>query len=134
MGLSAVVRGRRFRSRCTGQLSPSARSGATVCRVRAEALARNSGAYYLLTVLDARRGKVAKIESEVRAPRPAPALARAQRPRLHDGPVSHARAALRPPRALASSSPHLPRPRHAAPHMPSTPPALHARALGPRAR
>ena len=80
MGLPAVVRARRFRSRCTGQLSPSARSGATVCRVRAEALARNSGAYYLLTVLDARRGKVAKIESEVRAPRPAPALARAAAP------------------------------------------------------
>ena len=81
-----------------------------------------------------RRSKGVDIETEVRAPRPAPALARAQWSRRDAGPMPHARAALRPRFALAVPSPPLPCPRHAAPHIPSTPPASRARGLGPRAR
>ena len=91
--------------------------------------------FYLIVF--SRRGKVvAKIESKVRAPRPAPALTRVQRPLPHARSTPQART---PPSAhfarprLALSAP-LPSPRPAAPHVPSAPPALRARALGPHAR
>ena len=73
------------------------------------------------------------IETEVRAPRPAPAPPRAQRPCPHAGPSAHACAALRPHFTVPVPAPPLPCPRRVAPHTPSTPPALRARALGPRA-
>ena len=83
MGLPAVAQARRARSRRDSRGSPSAQSVAPVYGVRAEALAPNSWADFLLTVLDDRQGKVAEFDSEVRAPRPAPALARAQPPCPH---------------------------------------------------
>ena len=134
MGLPAVAHARRARSRCDSQGSPSARPGAPVYGVRAVALAPNSGADFLLTVLDDPTGQGGRDRVRgARAP-PTPALARAHRPRPHTWPTPRACAALRPPFALASPSPPLPCPWHAAPHMPSTLPALHARSLGPRAR
>ena len=134
MGLPAVARARWGRSRCRGHGSPSAWLGAPVCGVRAVALAPDSWADFLLTVLDDQRGKVIEIDAEVRAARPTPALARAQRPRPHAGPTPHACPALRPHFTPAAPSPPLPCPRRAAPHIPSTPPASRARSLGPRAR
>ena len=57
MGLPAVGSARRARSRCDSRGSPSAWPGAPVYGVRAVALAPNSGADFLLTVLDDQRGK-----------------------------------------------------------------------------
>ena len=82
----------------------------------------------------ARRGKEAKIDFRgARAP-PTPTLARAQRPCPHVGPIPRACDTLRPRCTLVAPSPPLPCPCHVAPHLPSTPPALRARSLGPRAR
>ena len=132
--LPAVARARRSRSRCSSHSSRSARPGAEVSGVRAPALPPNSGADFLLPLRGLSTGEVVEIESEVRAPRPAPALARVQRPRPYAGPIAHACAALRPHSTLPLPSPPLPCPRRVAPHTPSPPPAVRARSLGPRAR
>ena len=89
-GLPAVGRARRARSRCDSPRSPSARSGATVCGVRAVALAPNARADFLLPQRALSTGEEAEIEAEGARTRPASALARAQRPHPPPGPIARA--------------------------------------------
>ena len=134
-GLRAVALPLRARSHSDSPCSPNTQSGATVGGVRAVALAPNSGANYLLKFTSTRDGgKEAEIQfGGARSP-PTPALACAQRPCPRAGPITRACAAPRPRFTLAAPSPPLPCAPHAAPHLPSTPPALRVRSLGPRAR
>ena len=127
MSLPAVARARWGRSRCRGHGSPSAWLGAPVCGVRAVALAPDSRADFLLKFFRCRRGKVIEIDAEVRAARPTPALARAQRPRPHAGPIPHACPALRLPSARISPPPRPLRPSHAHAAPPRTSPARRPR-------
>ena len=122
----------------TPRCNASAQSGATVCGVKAVALAPNSRAYFLLMVFEGATGQAGRdrVRRCACTPYTCPrARAAAPHARLADP----ARLRRPPPTvclpfALASPSPPLPGPWHAAPHLPSTPPALHARSLGPRAR
>jgi len=106
LGLPAVVRALRSRSRCSSPSSPSARPGAMVHGVRAVALAPNSRADYLLLLQvlstgqggrDRRRGARNPPHPRPRARAAAPPArlidpARARRP----PPASHTRLALYP--------------------------------------
>ena len=132
--LPAVARARRSRSRCSSHGSRSARPGATVSGVRAPALPPNSRADFLLPPHGLSTGKQAEIQSEVRADRPAPALARAQRPHSPAGPLRRACAGLRPSCALRLALSAPPMPTLAALRMPTAPPALRACSMEPRAR
>ena len=61
MGVPAVARARCGQSCCRGHNSPSAQPGATICGVRAVALAPNSTADYLLHPRALSTGKMAEI-------------------------------------------------------------------------
>ena len=136
MGLPAVVRARRFRSRCTGSSAPAPgrvqRSAGSGQKPWPGTLGPTTSSRS--STLDGARWPRSSPRCAHPAPYP-PSRARSgpacmtDRSRTRAPPSAHLAPSPRP-----HSSPHLPRPRHAAPHMPSTPPALHARALGPRAR
>ena len=90
MGLVAVARALWARSRCRSHNTPCAQPGVPVSGVVAKAAAPNLRADFLLLPRALSTGKEAEIESEVRASRPAPALARAQRPHPPPGPIARA--------------------------------------------
>ena len=133
LGLPAVVRARRTWRRCTGPCRPSARPSAEVGGVGAVALAPHRKPRWSTTTLRCSTGDEYEIDDGGARPRPAPALARAQRPHPHIEPIPHARAALRPPRALASPSPlslaHAPPPRTTPARRPRCAPARWAHVL-----
>ena len=134
LGLPAVARARRTWRRCAGPRRPSARPSAPVGGVGVVALAPHRKPRWSTSTSRCSTGDEYEMDGGGARTRHTPALARAQRSHPPPGPITVARAALRPPCALASPSPPLPCPRRAAPSMPSTPPPLRARSLGPRAR
>ena len=134
MGLPAVAHARRARSRCDGQGSPSAWPGAPVYGVRAEALAPNSRADFLLKFSqratgqggrDRVRGARAPPHTRPRVRAAAPAACRTDLARARRPPP-----ASRPRFALVATPLGTPR----SLHVPTAPPALRARSLEPCAR
>ena len=115
-GLPAVARPRRARSRCDSPRSPSARSGATVCGVRAGALAPNSRADFLLKFCDGAAGQGGRdrVRRCARTPHTRPRARAATLPACRADPARVRRPppAFHPRRALAA--PPLPTPRRPA--------------------
>ena len=116
MGLPAVARARRSRSWCSSPSSPSARPGAMVFGVGAEAPAPNSRAYYILKFFDgaAGQGGQDRLRRCARTPHTHPRARTATLPACRADPAR----VRRPPSAfhprLALSAPPLPTPRRPA--------------------